>query len=96
MKIDVEQILKDSFKETIDEGLKQELSKYILNTLLPIAEEAGNNFVKQIQEQSKEETGWVKFRDSIVLPFIILGVIWLVKTTLTKTYNSIEESHDKQ
>jgi hypothetical protein len=92
MKIDVKQVLEDSFKTSVDETVKQDLSKYILNELIPLAEDAVNNFVSQIQEQAKTEKGWVKFRDSIVLPFIINGILYVIKTTLEKTYTSIENA----
>ena len=93
MKIDLKEILQDSFRTTVDEALKQDLSRYILNELMPIAEEAASNFITQIQEQSKSERGWVKFRDSIVLPFIISGLLYLTKTTLEKTYQAIEKAN---
>ena len=92
MKIDVKQVLEDSFKTSVDEAVKQNLSKYILNELIPLAEDAADNFVSQIQEQARTEKGWVKFRDSIVLPFIINGILYVIKTTLEKTYTSIENA----
>ena len=86
-----DEIIKQLNFDKIDEELKQQFSNWLLVNLLPAAEEAANKFTAQTKEQAKTETGWVKFRDLIVLPFIIDGGLWLVKTTLTKTITEVEK-----
>lgn len=47
--------------------------------------ESADSFIFQIKEQAKTETGWVKIRDLIVLPYIIYGGLWLIEQTIIKT-----------
>lgn len=69
----------------VTEGVKQNFTTWLVETLLPVAEVAADKFVGQIVEQAKDETGWCKVRDLIVLPGIVRGGLWLIKNTLAKT-----------
>ncbi|WP_315266249.1 hypothetical protein [Selenomonas noxia] len=46
---------------------------------------ATDAFVAQVKEQSKGETGWLYWRDAIVLPAVMQGGVWLVKLVLDKS-----------
>lgn len=71
--------------DNVDEALKQSLTLHIKNDILPLAKESADSFISQIKEQAKTETGWVKIRDLIVLPYIIYGGLWLIEQTINKT-----------
>lgn len=71
--------------EEITEDVKQDFTRWILTNLLPALKPAADKFVSQIREQAKDESGWCKIRDLIVLPFIIDGSLWLIEQALTKT-----------
>ncbi len=71
--------------DNVDEALKQSLTLHIKNDILPLAKESADSFISQIKEQAKAETGWVKIRDLIVLPYIIYGGLWLIEQTINKT-----------
>ena len=71
--------------DNVDEALKQSLTLHIKNDILPLAKESADSFISQIKEQAKAETGWVKIRDLIVLPYIICGGLWLIEQTINKT-----------
>ena len=71
--------------DNVDEALKQSLTLHIKNDILPLAKESADSFIFQIKEQAKTETGWVKIRDLIVLPYIIYGGLWLIEQTINKT-----------
>ena len=71
--------------DKVTEELKQRVTTAIINEVLPPIEDAVNKFVTTIQEQAKEERGWCYWRDAIVLPSVMQGAVWLVKTVLTKT-----------
>ena len=77
--------------EEVDEQMKQQFSNWLLINLLPTVEEAANKFTTQTKEQAKNETGWVKLRDLIILPFLIDGGLWIIKTTLEKTVTEINK-----
>lgn len=71
--------------EEVTEQVKQNLTKQIVESILPAVKTAADGFTAKIKEQAKAETGWCKIRDMFVLPLIINGVIYVVETVLTKT-----------
>ena len=75
----------DSLKfDKVTDTMKDELVKWLLETLLPLAKTAADDFVKQIKDQATSESGWCKIRDAIVLPFVIEGGLWLIEFALNK------------
>lgn len=87
--VEVRDSLVDVLKvDEVTEAAKQQVTKAILEEVLPAVENAADAFVSATREQSKTETGWNKWRDGIVLPFIISGVLYAVKTVLEKTVSS--------
>ena len=71
--------------EEVTEQVKQNLTKQIVESILPAVKTAADGFTAKIKEQAKAETGWCKIRDMFVLPLVINGVIYVVETVLTKT-----------
>lgn len=71
--------------DKVTEQMKQNFTKWLIETCLPLAETAAANFISQIKEQARTETGWCKVRDLIVLPLIINGGLWIIKQGLTAT-----------
>ncbi len=71
--------------DDVTEDMKNSFVKWLLETALPIAKESAENFTAQIKEQAKNESGWCKVRDLVVLPFIIDGGLWIIEKALNKT-----------
>lgn len=71
--------------EEVTEQVKQNLTKQIVESILPSVKTVADGFTAKIKEQAKAETGWCKIRDMYVLPLVINGVIYVVETVLTKT-----------
>lgn len=71
--------------EDVTEKVKQDVTEKILAEVLPIAENAVDSFTATTKEQAKQETGWCKIRDGIVFPFVLQGLVFVVKTVLQKT-----------
>ena len=71
--------------EEVTEQVKQNLTKQIVESILPAVKTAADGFTAKIKEQAKAETGWCKIRDMFVLPLVINGVIYAVETVLNKT-----------
>ena len=71
--------------EEVTERVKQNLTKQIVESILPSVKTVADGFTAKIKEQAKAETGWCKIRDMYVLPLVINGVIYVVETVLTKT-----------
>ena len=71
--------------EEVTEQVKQNLTKQIVESILPAVKTAADGFTAKIKEQAKMETGWCKIRDILVLPLVINGLIYVVEMVLTKT-----------
>ena len=71
--------------EEVTEQVKQNLTKQIVESILPSVKTVADGFTAKIKEQAKAETGWCKIRDMFVLPLVINGVIYVMETVLTKT-----------
>lgn len=71
--------------EDVTEGIKQHVTSTLMSEVMPVIENAVDNFCAATREQAKTETGWVKVRDGIVLPLVMEGTVYVVKTVLNKT-----------
>ena len=70
--------------DEVTEEMKQEFTGWLIETVLPLAKTAADSFTAQTKEQAKNESGWCKVRDLIVLPAIINIGLWLTEKALTK------------
>lgn len=82
--------IRDGIVDAIDvkdvtEDVKQKVTSAILAEVLPSIESAVDGFTATTREQAKTEAGWCKIRDGIVLPLVMQGAVFVVKTVLTKT-----------
>lgn len=71
--------------QDVTEQVKQQVTAAILAEVLPTIGNAVDSFTATTREQAKTETGWCKIRDGIVLPLVMQGVVFVVKTVLEKT-----------
>lgn len=71
--------------QDVTEQVKQQVTAAILAEVLPTIENAVDGFTATTREQAKTETGWCKIRDGIVLPLVMEGAVFVVKTVLEKT-----------
>ena len=71
--------------EEVTQQFNQNLTKQIVESILPSVKTVADGFTAKIKEQAKAETGWCKIRDMFVLPLVINGVIYVGETVLNKT-----------
>lgn len=71
--------------EDITEDVKQHVTNTILSEVMPVIENAVDSFCATTKEQSKTESGWCKIRDGVVLPLVMQGGVYVIKTVLSKT-----------
>lgn len=71
--------------DDVTESVKQQVTKAILAEVLPSIENAVDGFTATTKAQAANETGWCKWRDAIVLPLVMQGAVYVVKTVLEKT-----------
>ena len=82
--------IRDNIVDAIDvkdvtEDVKQRVTAALLAEVLPTIENAVDGFTATTREQAKTETGWCEIRDGIVLPLVMQGAVFVVKTVLEKT-----------
>lgn len=71
--------------DDVTEDVKQHVTSALLSEVVPVIENAVDSFCATIKEQSKTESGWCKIRDSMVLPLLMQGGVYVVKLVLSKT-----------
>lgn len=71
--------------DDVTEELKESVTQKVIDEVIPAVEDVAGKFIATIEAQAKDETGWNKLRDSIVLPLIINGAIYIIKYVLNKT-----------
>ena len=71
--------------DKVTEEMKEAFSEWLLRELFPTLNESGSKFCEQIKEQAKNEAGWCKVRDLIILPLIINIGLWAIEKSLDKS-----------
>ena len=73
--------------DKVTEEMKEAFSEWLLRELFPALKESGTKFCQQIKEQARNESGWTKARDLIILPTIINVGLWAIENALDKSVN---------
>ena len=84
--------LRDSLLESmrggvldINEQSKQDFMEQFMEAGMPVVEQYAEKFVETVKKQAELETGWVKIRDSVVIPFGVNVILFVVREMLEKT-----------
>ena len=80
-----DKVIESIHVEEVTEDVKKDFNGWLLDILLPAVKPTADDFVAQLREQAKDESGWCKVRDLVVLPFVIEGGLWLIEKALTKS-----------
>lgn len=81
--------------DDVTEDVKQHVTSTILSEVVPVAENAVDNFCAATKEQSKTESGWCKIRDGVALPLVMQGGIYIIKLVLSKTVAQTASGNDR-
>lgn len=68
--------------DSVVNDLKDQLVSSLTSNGFPVIEELATTFIGKIQEQAATEAGWNKIRDSVVLPMVIRGCLYMMKAVL--------------
>jgi hypothetical protein len=71
--------------DEVTEEIKQNVSKAIVDEVLPPIEECVEEFIAKIQTQAGQEHGWCRIRDAVILPVVMRSLVYVVRLVLTKT-----------
>lgn len=70
---------------SISETAKQELTKNLVNNVMPAVDAWVDKLAGGLTEEAKGESGWCKIRDGIVLPYVLRALVYLGRQVLEKT-----------
>ena len=77
----------------LDELAKQELTKNLVDNVMPAVDAWVDKLSAGLTEEAKEETGWCKIRDGIVLPYVLKAIMYVGKQALERTLtNTVKEA----
>ena len=69
----------------LDELAKQELTKNLVDNVMPAVDAWVDKLSAGLTEEAKGESGWCKIRDGIVLPYALRALVYLGRQVLEKT-----------
>lgn len=77
----------------LDELAKQELTKNLVDNVMPAVDAWVDKLAGGLTEEAKGESGWCKIRDGIVLPYVLKAIMYIGKQALERTLaNTIKEA----
>jgi len=69
----------------LDELAKQELTKNLVDNVMPAVDAWVDKLAGGLTEEAKGESGWCKIRDGIVLPYVLKAITYVGRQVLEKT-----------
>lgn len=84
--------LKDLKGNTLEvtEAKKQDFVREFLEAGMPVVEQYAEKFAEAVKAQAEQETGWMKIRDSVVIPFGVHVLVYIVRQLLDKVAKAAE------
>lgn len=77
----------------LDELAKQELTKNLVDNVMPAVDAWVDKLAGGLMEEAKGESGWRKIRDGIVLPYVLKAIMYIGKQALERTLaNTVKEA----
>ena len=77
----------------LDELAKQELTKNLVDNVMPAVDAWVDKLAGGLTEEAKGESGWGKIRDGIVLPYVLKAIMYIGKQALERTLaNTVKEA----
>ena len=77
----------------LDELAKQELTKNLVDNVMPAVDAWVDKLAGGLTEEAKGENGWCKIRDGIVLPYVLKAIMYIGKQALERTLaNTVKEA----
>ena len=72
---------------------KQELTKNLVDNVMPAVDAWVDKLAGGLTEEAKGESGWCKIRDGIVLPYVLKAIMYIGKQALERTLaNTVKEA----
>ena len=71
-------------KDYVTDTAKSAFLNWVKDKVLPAAREMAEAYIEAIKVSGKEETGWCKARDTLVIPALISCGLWITEQAVSK------------
>ena len=71
-------------KGYVTDTAKSAFLNWVKDKVLPSAREMAEAYIEAVKASGKEETGWCKARDTLVIPALISCGLWLTEQAVSK------------
>ena len=71
-------------KDYVNDTAKAAFLGWVKDKVLAAAREMAEAYIEAIKVSGKEETGWCKARDTLVIPALVSAGIWLAEQAVSK------------
>ena len=72
-------------KDYVNDTAKTAFLTWVATRILPAVHDMADAYVGAVKASAKEESGWCKFRDIIVIPALVSSGLWLAEQIVDKT-----------
>ena len=74
----------EDVKDYVNDTAKAAFLGWVKDKVLPSVREMAEAYIEAIKVSGKEETGWCKARDTLVIPALVSAGIWLAEQAVSK------------
>ena len=71
-------------KNYVTDTAKTAFLTWVATRILPAVREMAEAYIEAVKASGKEETGWCKARDTLVIPALISCGLWLTEQAVSK------------
>lgn len=71
-------------KDYVTDTAKATFLSWVKDKVLPSVREMAEAYIEAVKASAKEETGWCKARDTLVIPALISSGLWLTEQAVSK------------
>ena len=71
-------------KDYVTDTAKSAFLNWVKDKVLPSVREMAEAYIEAVKASGKEETGWCKARDTLVIPALISCGLWLTEQAVNK------------
>ena len=71
-------------KDYVTDTAKSAFLNWVKYKVLPSAREMAEAYIEAVKASAKEETGWCKARDTLVIPALVSIGLWVAEQAVSK------------
>ena len=77
------EVIKD-VKDYVTDTAKSAFLNWVKDKVLPSVREMAEAYIEAVKASAKEETGWCKARDTLVIPALVSIGLWVAEQAVSK------------